>query len=536
MSTSNNVRIIKANPFNFTNEGSVGPHLLKVAAYARVSTDSDEQEDSFDRQVSYYTNYIQANKDWEFVKVYSDPGISGTKAESRPGFMEMMEDCRKGKINRILVKSIARFARNTVDALKYIRELKELGISVFFEAHNLDTATSGGEVLLTILAATAEEESRTISKNIKWTYQKKFERGEFVLNYSQFLGLVKNENGWEIVEEEAEVVRRIYREYLSGASLNQIAKGLNDDGIRTTTGRGQWKANVIKNILVNEKYYGAVIMGKTFKPDVLSKKRYKNTGQVDSYYLENALPAIVSKEIWDLVQFEIKNREETTGVHGLTYGKFTSKYPFSRLIRCGCCGSFYVRNKNMRLKKDHIAAWCCSKHFYHSEECPQHGISEEAIKRAFVQVLNEMVGDVDDLKKRLNEVIRENLSESPKKNPEAVELEIIALQEEMLELHKKKTKGIIDPKDYAFQGQALASKIDSKKKQLDDIKSKTILHELITKRMNDITNIVDNLKPTEEFNEMIFRNLIESITINERTKITFKFKIGVEKTIEASIK
>ena len=297
-----NVRIIKANPFNFKNEATES-RLLKVAAYARVSTDSEEQEDSFDRQVSYYSNYIQSNPEWEFVKVYSDPGISGTKAESRPGFMEMMEDCRKGKINRILVKSIARFARNTVDALKYIRELKELGISVYFEAHNLDTGTSGGEVLLTILAATAEEESRTISKNIKWTYQKKFERGEFVFNYSQFLGLKKTDEGFVIVEEEAETVRRIYREFLSGGSYQQIAKGLNEDNVKTPSGRGKFSAPVIKSILTNEKYYGACMMGKTFKPDFLSKKRYKNTGQVDSYFVENALPPIVSKDIWSGVLF-----------------------------------------------------------------------------------------------------------------------------------------------------------------------------------------------------------------------------------------
>ena len=168
------VRIIKANPLaNRGINNGLGTQL-NVAAYARVSTDSEEQEDSFERQVDYYTRYISANPNWKLVKVYSDPGISGTRAEKRPGFQQMIEDCRSGKINRILVKSIARFARNTVDALKYIRELKELGVSIFFEAHNIDTGTPGGDVLITILAATAEEESRTISKNIKWSYQKKF--------------------------------------------------------------------------------------------------------------------------------------------------------------------------------------------------------------------------------------------------------------------------------------------------------------------------------------------------------------------------
>lgn len=531
-----NVRIIKANPFNFKNEGTLGKHLLRVAAYARVSTDSDEQEDSFDRQVSYYTNYIQGNKDWEFVKVYSDPGISGTKAESRPGFMEMMEDCRKGKIDRILVKSIARFARNTVDALKYIRELKELGISVYFEAHNLDTGTNGGEVLLTILAATAEEESRTISKNIKWTYQKKFERGEFVFNYSWFLGLTKTENGWEIVEEEAEIVRRIYREFLCGASYQQIARGLNADGIKSPSGKGKYSASVIKSILTNEKYYGACVMGKTFKPDVLSKKRYKNTGQVDLYYVENALPAIVSKETWDMVQFEMKQRDENMGVSNKVYGKFSSSYPFSKIIRCGCCGGLYIRNKNMRGKGHNIPAWCCGNHFYHSDSCPQKGISEESIKRAFVKVINEIAENIIDVKSLVAEAIRNSLVNSPKQKPEEIELEIIKLQEEMLELHKRKTKGLVDPKEYAVQGQALAEKIDLKKKLLDDVKSKSILTEITAKRMSEIESILETLKHSDDFDEYVFRQMVDTITITDRTKITFKFKIGIEKTIEATIK
>ena len=536
MSQQTSVRIIKANPFNFKNEGDLGNHLLKVAAYARVSTDSDEQEDSFDRQVSYYTNFIKSNKDWEFVKVYSDPGISGTKAESRPGFMEMMEDCRKGKINRILVKSIARFARNTVDALKYIRELKELGISVYFEAHNLDTGTNGGEVLLTILAATAEEESRTISKNIKWTYQKKFERGEFVFNWTNFLGFAKTENGWEIVEEEAETVRRIYREFLEGASYQQIAKDLNADNVKTPSGRGRYGAPVIKSILTNEKYYGACMMGKTFKPDVLSKKRYKNTGQVDSYFIENALPPIVSKDIWDMVQFEIKQRDDNKGVSSKVYGKYSSSYPFSKIIRCGCCGALYVRNKNMRGKGKNIAAWCCSNHFYHSESCPQKGISEESIKRAFVKVLNEIAENVAEFKSLVVEGIRESLVNTPKQTPEQIEEEIINLQQEMLELHKRKTKGLVDPKEYAVQGQTLAEKIDLKKRMLDDVKSKTILTEMNAKRLSEIESIVNNLSPTEEFDERVFRQMVDTITINDRTKLTFNFKIGISKTIAANIK
>ena len=210
---------------------------MVVVAYARVSTEKEEQEDSFERQVSYYTTLINSKPEWKFGGIYADPGITGTRAEKRPDFLRMIEDCRAGKINKILVKSISRFARNTVDALNYIRELKELGISIYFENENIDTLTPGGEVLITILAAMAEQESRTMSTNIKWSYQKKFKNGEVLLNTSMMMGYIKtdrrDEEGkviYEINEEEAVVVRRIYREYLSGVTVTRICRGLEADG------------------------------------------------------------------------------------------------------------------------------------------------------------------------------------------------------------------------------------------------------------------------------------------------------------------
>ena len=214
--------------------------LKQVAAYARVSTEKEQQEDSFERQVDHYTQLINNNPEWQMVEVYADPGISGTRAEKRPNFMRMIEDCRAGKIEKILVKSISRFARNTVDALQYIRELKDLHISVYFENENIDTLTSGGDVLLTILAAIAEQESRTISTNIRWAYQRKFQNGDIILNTGLMLGYTRlpedDENGmgvYEINEEEAAVVRRIFTEYIAGVTITRICRGLEADGIPT---------------------------------------------------------------------------------------------------------------------------------------------------------------------------------------------------------------------------------------------------------------------------------------------------------------
>lgn len=297
-------------PVLFTT-GQYRPPETVVVAYARVSTEKEEQEDSFERQVAHYTNLIKSKREWTFGGIYADPGITGTRAEKRPDFMRMIRDCRDGKIHKVLVKSISRFARNTVDALNYIRELKDLGISVYFENENIDTMTPGGEVLLTILAAMAEQESRTMSTNIKWSYQKKFQNGEVILNTGMVLGYKKSSTGeYVIAEDEAETVRRIYGEYLAGIPVPQICRGLEADGITTKRGSKQWRTNAVLGILKNEKYTGNAILGKTFKPDVLSKRRMKNTGQSPMYYAENTHPAIIEQEIFDMAQAEMQRRRD----------------------------------------------------------------------------------------------------------------------------------------------------------------------------------------------------------------------------------
>ena len=530
------VRIIKANPLaNRGINNGLGTQL-NVAAYARVSTDSEEQEDSFERQVDYYTRYISANPNWKLVKVYSDPGISGTRAEKRPGFQQMIEDCRSGKINRILVKSIARFARNTVDALKYIRELKELGVSIFFEAHNIDTGTPGGDVLITILAATAEEESRTISKNIKWSYQKKFEKGDFVFNYTNFLGYTRDENRKIIiVPEEAEIVRRIYREYLFGYSISKIMNGLNEDGIKTPSGKDKWVYGVVKSILTNEKYYGTALMGKTFKPDVLSKKRYKNEGQAEQYCLDNAFEGIIDKATFDMVQIELSRREGNPEYKTSNLKK-SSQYVFSSMIRCGCCGSYYVRNQNMRENGKKVKAWCCSTHYNHADKCPQKGISESAIKRAFLDCLNQLIGNYNDIKSVLEMSISSVVLDDPTDKVQEIQERIDLYQAQILELHKKKTKGLIDQNEYAKQGNKLASMIESAKNEINAIESSYSRATLANRRVEEILNTLNSLEPTEEFDDEIFKRLVESVTINDRCKITFKFKVGLERTIETTIK
>ena len=274
-------RVVREIPALYRGNMSKVTEKENVTYYARVSTDHDEQEESYERQRSHFEQLIKAHPEWNYVEGYADQGITGTKAELRPEFMRMINDCRAGKINKILVKSISRFARNTVDTLKYVRELKELGISVFFETQGIDTMTPNGEVLITILAAIAEQESRTISTNIKWSYKKRFQDGKVIIS-AGMIGYKKEGDSYVIVENEAKLVKRIFLEYISGKTIRQIADGLNADGFKTKRNT-KWKPSGIQSILANEKYTGNAYLGKTFKQDVLSKTRVKNIGQGNMY-------------------------------------------------------------------------------------------------------------------------------------------------------------------------------------------------------------------------------------------------------------
>ena len=260
---------------------------LRVAAYCRVSTDSDEQATSYEAQVEHYTEYIKKNPEWEFAGIYADDGISGTNTKNREEFNRMIEDCEAGTIDMIITKSISRFARNTLDCLKYIRQLKEKNIPVFFEKEAINTTDAKGEVLITIMASLAQQESQSLSQNVKLGLQFRYQNGQVQVNHNRFLGYTKDEEGNLVIDpEQAEVVKRIYREYLEGYSMDKIAAGLETDGILTGAGKPRWHTSTINKILRNEKYIGDALLQKTYTTDFLNKTRVKNTGIVPQYYVE----------------------------------------------------------------------------------------------------------------------------------------------------------------------------------------------------------------------------------------------------------
>ena len=289
-----NVTVIPARYHAARQEKDEDKPKLRVAAYCRVSTDSKEQATSYEAQIEHYTEYIQKNPEWELAGIFADEGLSGTDTRKRGEFNRMIEECMAGKINMVITKSISRFARNTLDCLKYIRQLKDRNIPVFFEKENINTMDSKGEVLLTIMASLAQQESQSLSQNVKLGLQYRYQQGLVQVNHNRFLGYTKDEEGQLIIEsEEAEVVKRIYREYLEGASLAQIGKSLEADSILTAAGKSKWRPGTLEKILQDEKYIGDALLQKTYTVDFLSKKRVKNNGIVPQYYVENSHESII---------------------------------------------------------------------------------------------------------------------------------------------------------------------------------------------------------------------------------------------------
>ena len=529
----NNQRVVRTIPASFTRATPSTLKLKNVGAYARVSTKKDEQEDSYERQVSHYTKYIKSHDGWNYVDIYADEGITGTRTDSRKHFQRMMNDCRLGKLDKILVKSIAMFARNTVDALNAIRELKELGVSVYFENENIDTLSPGGEVLITILAAMAEQESRTISTNIKWAYQKKFQNGDIQLNYRRFLGYTRDaEHNLVIVPEEAEIVKRIYREYLHGYSVSKIAKGLTADGIETPSQKKKWYPSVILSILSNEKYYGGLICGKTYKPDVLSKKRYKNDGQVERYYIEHSHPAIISKEEFDLVQAEIQKRKTERGALGDVKGRYSSIYPFSKRIICGECGAYYRRHAQFS-RGEYVHTWVCATHkIKGSGECSQTYLREEEIERAFVEMLKNMVGDYREIEQTLKNNIASTLDSNVEEELNSVLVEIEREQAEMLELLKQKRRGEISTDEYSRKGAELENGIQELRRRQGLLEEKSNSTKIAVMRVQQILQAIGNETGVEEFDGEIFRSLVDTVVVRNNYTLDFHLKVGITETIK----
>ncbi len=369
---------------------------LRVAAYARVSSDSVDQLNSFATQVAYYTDFIQSKDEWEFAGLYADEAVSGTTADKRNDLQRLLADCRAGKIDRILVKSISRFARNTLDCIQTVRELKQLGIAVEFEKEQIDTGNMGSEMLLSILGSAAQEESLSISKNLKWSYRRRMKSGDFITCSAPLGYYLKN--GTLIPDpQEVPIVEYIFSSYLTGRSLKEIATELSTMEVGIADKKSErWHRSTIRYILANEKYIGDSLVQKWFTPDELPLKHQKNKGEISQYYIKNSHPAIISREIFETVQQLLKQRVEQH------FSKTAIRsFPLSRTMQCALCGSTFQRRPNTKTVR-----WTCYQHLQSKELCPMTIIEENEVYGAFLSVYNKLLDNKNSiLKAMLNQLL-----------------------------------------------------------------------------------------------------------------------------------
>lgn len=508
--------------------------LLKVAAYCRVSTDDKEQKTSYEAQIQYYTNKINKNPDWQMAGIFADEGITGTQAKKRPEFLKMIRLCRQRKIDIILTKSLSRFARNTVDSLKYIRELKELGIAVISEKENINTLTAESEMLITIMSCFAQAESESISKNVSWGVRQSFKNGNVPIKYKTLLGYKKGADGLpEIVPEEAEIVRLIYRSYLDGMSLKQIADTLNSRGLRTKHKNAAWQIEIVKSILVNEKYSGDALLQKTYVTDCITKKTRKNNGELPMYLVKNHHEPIISRADFNRVQEEMARRSAKRVIADkLTkteQGKYSAKYALSELLICGECGEHYRRVTWTAKGFKEIKWRCVSRIQYGKKKCHSSPtVDEQALHRAIVSAVNEFCTVKDDVAKALRESITEVLDPTQNGSVQAAQQRIDELARNMDELIRLATvpetaeSAMSDIAKFSEEMKALREFIETEK-----AKQVAAQHG-----SNELNRVLQRLEKEDftlsEYDDIVTRQLIEQITVESKVIIMIRFKGGFE--------
>lgn len=503
----------------------------RVCAYCRVSTDNSKQMESLETQVSYYENYIKNKSGWEYAGVFKDEGISGTGTAKREDFNKMLKACELGKIDLIITKSISRFSRNTADCLETVRYLKSLKVAVYFERENINTLGADSELILSVLSSLAQDESKNISENIKWAFQKKFKQGKIQINTKRFLGY-DVENGMLIInKEEAKIVKRIYKEYLSGSSLSEIKKGLEKDKIKTVTGLDTWQNSTIKKILSNEKYHGDLIQQKTITVDYLTHKRKKNNGEAPKYEIKNHHKGIISKEDFLKVQEIMKKRAAEFGNLPENRNKYTRRYAFSGKIICSNCGAVFKRRTWNSKSKYKQIVWQCSTYINEGKnKCDMKAIDDNTIKAVFVEMFNRLYENKNNFFKAFIDNIDKVLKESAKcENVSKLDKEIDNVNEEIKKLIRQQIKGELQDEVFDIKHKSLNEKLQELKVSKNVVAFDSSKYKEILKRSKEIERIIEMRKSNLiKFDDDIFKNLIEKIMVVTPTHIEFHLKNGMK--------
>lgn len=512
---------------------------MRVAAYCRVSTDSEEQLLSYNSQVQHYKNMIESNPDWELVRIYADEGMSGTQTKYRHSFQEMINDAVNGKIDLIITKSISRFARNTLDALKYVRLLKEKGVAIFFERENINTASMEGELLLTILSSLAQAESESISKNVKMGLKMKMRRGELV-GFQGCLGYDYDPStkSISINPKEAEIVRYIFKRYVEGAGCFTIAKELTRLGYRTKKGNAQWHESSVRRILKNEKYCGDIIMGKTFTIDPLTKRRLENFGEEEKYYIRANHEAIISRELFEKAQ-EILQKRSGKHSHKGQREKYSRKYAFSSMVQCGFCESHFTRRTWHAGSEYEKIMWSCvtsikkgKKNCIHSKS-----ISEEELKSAFIDAFNLLCTKHKEITEEFLKNVEAALNDSNATNDlRKVEKKIGMIENNINKLIDLYLTGVLDQESFENKYSQLLKELEKEKAQAEELQALIKKEDNLKDRINIFRKIFEENEILHEFDREIFESTVERIIVGKIDEngevnpyvLTFIFRTGME--------
>jgi Site-specific recombinases, DNA invertase Pin homologs len=528
-----NIRVIPATAPVLSAQGKSSEFKRRVAAYARVSTDSDEQLTSYEAQVDYYTKLIQGRADWEFVTIYTDEGISAVSTKRREGFKQMVADGLSGKFDLLVTKSVSRFARNTVDSLTTVRKLKEVGCEVWFEKENIYTLDSKGELLITIMSSLAQEESRSISENVTWGQRKRMADGKVSLPYAQFLGYEKGDDGLpKVVPAEAEIVRLIFRLYMEGKTFSAISKHLERHGIPSPAGKKTWQTGVVQSILTNEKYKGHALMQKTYCADFLTKKIVKNMGQVQQYYVEDSHPAIIEPDEFDAVQLEIERRKS------LGRPISTTSIFASRLV-CADCGGHFGKKVWGSYKSDKTyrkEVWRCNDKYKRLDKpgngCQTPHITEEEIKSRFLHAFNSLMSDRDGLIEdcRLAQGILCDIT--------SIDAQLTDLHNEIEVVTELSRKAIfenahnaVNQTEWAERNNAYLDRHRKASGRVDELEA-TKRERLGKAKIIEgfIKDIESRPLAITEFDDKLWLAVIDTATVSKDGTMTFRFRNGTEIT------
>ena len=474
--------------------------ILRIAAYCRVSSNSDDQLNSYNSQLTYYTHKFEGSETETLIDIYADEGITGTCEEKRTEFLRLIDDCRKGKIDRVYTKSISRFARNTRDCLKNIRELKSLGITIMFEKENIDTANINDELMLTIMGGLAQEESVSISKNMKWSICRRMRNGKYINSHAPFGYTLQNKD-LIVNNKQAEIVRRIFSLYLSGSGFQAIANIINTECIDTSQYGQEWCPMTIKYILTNERYIGNALFQKSYRSDSPPFRKIKNDGELPQYLAYSVNPPIIEQDVFEAAQKMIVKRRKTY----LNYNNL-----FSNKIYCGICGCTYKGRYSNEAPR-----WICRKHEQQIESCNNRILNNSEVESAFISLFNKLYSDYSELLVPIQHALQELEVKRAVGNNSIIELrrDILQLKEQLKVIATLRTKGFLNEAKYKEQSAEINTKITKLNKDL------RLLSQSDDTALKDIEMLIDYFEKCEhimiEFEPQTFEFLIDTIIIKD---------------------